>query len=183
MIDAAVISKAALLAGFAGFVSVFAQVDFKGTITLGSILLGIVIAAAAGISTVRSKVSSIWREEAAGWREKAERLEEALAAERAGRATDEREQQDLRHQLKGELAALNAKLKVEEAKHDFGVLIEKMQELHTEAMTVMASKTVTAVTDISSAIGDLGRRIDTGQAEQRQLLVEIRNALTKGDTT
>lgn len=176
--------KAAIAAVAIGFGSMFAQVDFRGTITLGSILIAVLIAAIAGFATIRSRVSSIWREEAAGWREKAERLEEALAAERTARADEGRAQQEIRHQLKNDLAASAARLKVEEAKHDLGVLLERMQELHTEAMTTMGTSTVTAVENISESINDLGRRLDTGQAqlvtgqeEQKQILAEIRDAL------
>lgn len=180
MIDAAVISKAGILASLAGISTMFAQVDFKGTITLGSILIAILIAAIAGFATIRSRVSSIWREEANGWREKAERQEAELVAKQAEMSAFAHDQQEVRHQLKGELAAMSARLKVEEAKHDLGLLLERMQDLHNQAMTAMGSQTVAAVGDISRAINDLGVRIDEGRREQRDLLTEIRDSLKGG---
>lgn len=177
MIDAAVVSKAFFAAAMLGVSAMFAQVDFKGTITLGSILIGIMIAGIAGFATIRSRISSIWREEANGWREKADRQEQELAAKQAEMTAFAHDQQELRHQMKGEIAALTARLKVEEAKHDLGVLLERMQDLHNAAMAAMGASTISAVSDISAAIHELGGRLDRGQAEQRQLLQEIRDSL------
>lgn len=169
MIDVAVITKVVAGASLLGAYATFADVDFRGTITLGSLLVGLLIATVAGFATIRSRVSSIWREEANGWREKAERQERELADKNAEMAEFAHDQQERRHELKSELAGVAAKLKVEEAKHDLGVLLERMQDFHNEAMAAMSARSV-------AAVGEVGARLD----QQLRLLEEIRDALKGG---
>lgn len=175
--------KFASLAAAIGIGSVFAQVDFSHTITLGSILLGIVIAAAAGLITIRSKVATVWQQEANGYREQAQRIGEELLAEKSSRAKFEREQQELRHALKDELAAVKAALKVEEAKHDLSTILERMQGLHSEAMAALTSAQSAAVDSVTLALQELGRKLEEGQAEQKVLLRDIRDAVKAHEET
>lgn len=191
------IAKIAALVGGV-FVSMLAQADFKGTITLGSVLLGLLVLAIAGMFTIRAKIADTWRSEALAERAKAARLDEELKQERldakeaerarqAAIAEIEREQQELRHGLKDELAACRAALEVEKAKHDLTGVMEKMQGFHNEAMTAMAASTAEAVTGVTAAIQSLADKMDAGQQklehgqeEQRTLLTEIRDALREG---
>lgn len=55
-----------------------AAVDFKEQITLGSVIVTALILCIAGLFTWRSKIASVWREEAEGEKAKAERLEDEL---------------------------------------------------------------------------------------------------------
>ncbi len=115
-------------------------VDFNHTITLGSILTAFIVIAIAGVFTVRSKIATIWRQEAEGERAAKQRLEEALAAERADRLVFERQQQEMRHDLKGEVVALKAQLKAVEAKTDLTVALEAIRVMNAElAETVSAA--------------------------------------------
>ncbi len=107
-------------------------VDFNHTITLGSILTAFIVIAIAGVFTVRSKIATIWRQEAEGERAKASRLELELATERADRLVFERAQQELRHDLKGEVVALKAQLKAVEAKTDLTVALEAIRVMNAE---------------------------------------------------
>ncbi len=107
-------------------------VDFNHTITLGSILTAFIVIAIAGVFTVRSKIATIWRQEAEGERAAKQRLEEALAAERADRLVFERQQQEMRHDLKGEVVALKAQLKAVEAKTDLTVALEAIRVMNAE---------------------------------------------------
>ncbi len=107
-------------------------VDFNHTITLGSILTAFIVIAIAGVFTVRSKIATIWRQEAEGERAAKQRLEEALAAERADRLAFERQQQEIRHDLKGENVALRAQLKAVEAKTDLTVALEAIRVMNAE---------------------------------------------------
>lgn len=139
--------SAMLVSGFGAL----AVVDFSHTVTLGSILIAFIILIVSGIFTVRSKIATIWRQEAEGERAAKERLEEQLAAEKAGRAEDmaaekldraafEREQQELRHDLKDELVACKAQLKVMEAKTDLTAALDAIQAMnaHTTDSIVAA---------------------------------------------
>lgn len=109
-----------------------AAVDFSHTITLGSVLIAFIIIAISGVFTIRSKIAGIWRQEAEGERAKASRLELELAKERADRLVFERAQQELRHDLKGEVVALKAQLKAVEAKTDLTVALEAIRVMNAE---------------------------------------------------
>jgi len=161
----------------AGTASVFAQVDFSHTITLGSIIVGLVVAGAAFLFTLRSRIATIWKQEAEGWREKAERLAQEVAEERLKASTFAREQQEIRHGLKDELAACRAELKVEQAKHDLTAVLERMQSFHSEAMTAMTTAQTAAVDSVTAELKLLGQKLEAGQAEQKLLLREIRDSV------
>lgn len=171
--------------------SAFAAIDFKGTVTLGSILIGILVIAVAGIFAVRNQqarsamdAAKTWREEAEARSARADRLDEELREQGAAFIAFEREQQEIRHSLKNEVAGLKSQLKVEEAKHDLSALLERMQAFHAEAMTAMQSSTGSAVEAVAGAISEIGVKLDAnqtlllaGQEEQKSLLIEIRDAL------
>lgn len=111
-----------LVAGF----GIVIGVDFQNKITLGSLLVAAVLIILAGIFTIRSKIATIWREEAEGERAAKERCQEELAEERERRAEFEREQQELRHALKNQVVGLEATIKVLEAKTDLSAAVEKI---------------------------------------------------------
>jgi hypothetical protein len=119
---------------------IFTAIDFNHTVTLGSVLIAVVLAAIAGLFTIRSKIANIWRQEAEGERARADRLQEELTEEKASRALFEREQQELRHDLKDQLAQCKAQLKVMEAKTDLTVALEAIKALneHTTESIVSA---------------------------------------------
>jgi biopolymer transport protein ExbB/TolQ len=111
-----------------GVESVFAQANFSGTVTLGSILLGIIVLVVAALFTIRSNVASVWRQEAEGQkaavaRERQERDE--AVAEMQHQLDEERE---VRHELKNELAAANALLLVERNKPDLSIVAETQKQ-------------------------------------------------------
>lgn len=175
--------KPAMVAASSGIAAI-GMVDYKGTITLGSVITAILVAAIAGFFTLRSKVASAWREEAEAERAKADRLSQELREQKEQRLIFEREQQEIRHGLKDEIAGLKATLEVEKAKHDLGSLLEKMQAFHADAMTAMVANTGDAVTTLTQAIGAISTKLDTnqialmaGQDEQTGLLREIRDSL------
>lgn len=172
-----------------GSASVFAQVDFSHTITLGSIILGVLLTAVAGLFTIRTQVVNVWRQTAEGRLERIKELEiDAKDAEREhalALATLEREQLDIRHDLKAELAACKAELTIEKAKHDLGSVIEQMNNLHHEAIIEMRKSQGESDSTVAAALVELGGRVEAGQAElhtgQQQtlgILTDIRDALS-----
>jgi hypothetical protein len=124
----------------AGGLGILSAVDFSGSITLGSILIAIIIAAMAAFFTMRSKIATIWRQEAEGERAVKERLRQELADVKAERAAFEITQQELRHDLKDKIAGLDAQLKVMEAKTDLEAALDaiKLMNEHTTESVVQA---------------------------------------------
>jgi hypothetical protein len=141
-----VLSPFQFVALFSGSVAaVFAQADFSGTITLGSVLLAVVVLVAAGFFTVRSNVAAVWRQEAEGQKARADRADEhaleiqaQMLAEReehqALLARERDEQQVVRHNLRNELAAVTLQLDAEKRKPDLSVLVELQKENYAKAM-------------------------------------------------
>ncbi len=153
----------------ASFGVVFA-VDFNNTITTGSILIAFIIAVAAGAFTVRSKIATVWRQEAEGEKAKAARVEDMLVKERADRVLLERQQQELRHDLKGEVVALKAQLKAVEAKTDLTAALESIRQMNATLAEQLSGSIVMVLRELAST------------SEQRDagfhaLLTEIRDKL------
>jgi len=113
---------AILFTASAGFIAT--DIDFRSQITLGTILLGALVLVVAGSFTIRSKIANIWREEAEGERAAKERLQEELNEAKDERLVFEKEQQEIRHNLKDKIAELNAQLKIMEAKTDLTSVLE-----------------------------------------------------------
>lgn len=126
-------------------------VNFRNQITFGSIVVGALILVIAGIFTIRSKIADVWREEAEGERAAKERVQKELEIEKLSRSEFDREQQELRHELKDQNATLVAQLKVLEAKTDLSAALESLKEI------------ATAQTD--------------GHHQTHELLIEIRDKL------
>lgn len=105
------------------------DIDFRGQITLGSIIIATLVIFIAGLFTIRSKIAEIWREEAEGERQAKERCQEELNKERLSRADFEREQQEIRHELKNQIAALTGQLKVMESKTDLTAALDALNEI------------------------------------------------------
>lgn len=114
-----------ILAGL-GIVATF---DFQDKITLGSVITTIAIIAVAGVFTIRSKIATIWREEAEGERAAKERCQGELAEEKADRAAFDRQQQELRHELKNEIAECKAQLAVAEARTDLTAALDAIRDI------------------------------------------------------
>ena len=148
---------------------VFTAIDFTHTISLGSIMLGFLLIVGAGVVTVRSKIAAIWREEAEGERAAKERAQEELADTRADRAQFEREQQELRHELKNQVAATTAQLKVLEAKTDLTLALESIRQMNEETVDKIAHLVVDTFV----------KKSKEEHAETHRLLEEIRDKLPK----
>lgn len=146
---------------------VFAAVDFSHTITLGSVLVAIVGVIVAVIFTARSKIASVWRQEAEGERAAKERCHEELKEERANRATFDKQQQELRHDLKDEAAGLRAQLKVMEAKTDLTAALRAIQEMNEASVRAITGA-------VSDAFVEKSKH---EHAETHRLLKEISSKL------
>lgn len=155
-----------LAIGLTASLGLFTAIDFNHTITLGSILIGFVIVVVGGIFTIRSKIASVWREEAEGERAAKQRLEHELAEEKASRAKFDREQQELRHELKDELAGCKAQLKAMEARTDLSAALEAIREMN--------QKTADAVVEAMKSTSSLSEERD---GRTQALLEEIRDKL------
>ena len=153
---------------FAG-AGIVAEIDFNHTITLGSILIVGVIAGLAGFFTIRSKIAEVWRLEAEGQRVAKETAEAELDREKQRRLKFEREQQELRHDLKAELAACKAQLKATEARTDLTAALEAIKEMseHGTAVSRMLSEAMSHASELS----------EQRDLRTQQLLVEIRDKL------
>lgn len=132
---------------------VLAAASFSNTITLGSIVLGVIVLIIAGVFTIRSNVAKIWREEAEGQRQKAERLAAELAGTKLAAVEEKRvfeaEQQEIRHALKDELAGVKAQLAVEQAKPDLSALMQRLADQHEETINTLALEARAAVAEAS----------------------------------
>ncbi len=159
-----------LLAGLLASYGVVFSVDFTHTITAGSILIAFVIAIAAGAATIRSKIAAVWREEAEGQRAAKERLEETLLKERADRIRFDREQQDLRHGLKSDVAALTAQLKAMEARTDLTVALETIREMNAKLAEEVGGSIIQVLKELAHVSEDRDSAFN-------QLLIEIRDKL------
>ncbi len=149
---------------------VIAAVDFNRTITLGSVLVAFVIIAISGVFTIRSKIAGIWRQEAEGERARASRLEESLVKERSDRVQIERQQQELRHDLKGEVVALKAQLKAVEARTDLTAALEAIRQMNVTLAEQLSESIVSVLRELAAT----SERRDAGF---HSLLTEIRDKL------
>lgn len=155
-----------LLAGL----GIYTAIDFRGSITLGSILIAVLIAALAGFFTIRSKIAVIWRQEAEGERAIRLRLEHELAKEKADRAAFDREQQELRHDLKDDIASYKAQLKAMEAKTDLSAALEAIRAMNEG----LAGSIVELLEKRDSTVV---AAMESRDAETHRLLQEIRDKL------
>jgi flagellar motility protein MotE (MotC chaperone) len=158
-----------LLAGVGGLVAV----DLREQITISSIIVACVILAIAFLFTARSKIATVWREEADGQKAKAERLQTELDAARADRAEFDKAQQDLRHGLTTEIATLTANMKVLEAKTDLTKALETIRQINEAGVAAI-------VGELSGAIGSAIRMaLDDRDNRLYGLLEEIRDTLSE----
>jgi len=163
---------AGLLAGS----GVVAAVDFRDQITLGSIIVTCVLVGIAGLFTIRAKIANVWREEAEGERAAKERLQDELEAERQARVEFDKQQQELRHDLKGEIAALKAQLQVMEAKTDLTAALETIRQMNESTVAAVS-------TAIRQGLEDRDQRTHTLLVEIRDKLPALAAIPVKGATT
>ena len=140
-----------------------ATVKFSDQITLGSIIATCAVLIVAGLVTIRSRIAKVWREEAEGEKAKAERLQADLEAERAARLEFEKQQQELRHDLKDELAGVKAANAVLEAKTDLSSALETIRQMNETTV-----KTVTEA---------IAKALEERDGKIHKVLVEIRDLL------
>lgn len=139
-----------LVIALAGVISTFlANVEFSNTITVGSIITAALVVVLSGVFTLRNNMRSFWKnlaeeraeqikvleQDAADLQKKIHELELKYQRDLAKFAE---EQRNIRHELKDELAALNATLAVERAKTDLSALMQQLSAQHTEAMGAVA---------------------------------------------
>ncbi len=163
-----------LMTGLLASAGVLSAVDFNSQITLGSILIAFIVIAVAGVFTVRSKIATIWREEAEGERAAKQRLEETLAKERSEHTQLEQRQQELRHDLKGEIASLTVQLKAVEAKTDLTSALEAIREMNAN----LAAQLGGSIVDVLRELARVSEQRDAGF---HALLTEIRDKLPGKD--
>ncbi len=123
-------------------------VRFSDTVTVGSIIVASMVIVAGGVITFRNNMRTFWRNLAEERAEQIKVLEEH-ARERelhlahmqeqwkAELAKTVEEQREVRHELKAQLAAAVANLRVEQAKTDLSAVLEESAKHHKEAMANM----------------------------------------------
>jgi ABC-type multidrug transport system fused ATPase/permease subunit len=139
---------AGLLIATGALGSLLASIDFTSTVTLGSVLTAAVVVIASGIFSFRNNMKSFWRNLAVERQEEIKVLTEKLSEseeryrelqtqsrEEAMRIAEE--QRSVRHDLKGQLAAVNKLLEAEHAKTDLSALMEQLSTQHHDAMQRM----------------------------------------------
>lgn len=167
------------MAGHAAYLlvaGVVAAIDFKNTVTTGSILLTAVVLAFAGLFTIRSHAAKVWRDDAEGQRAAKELLQEQLATERADRAGFDREQQELRHALTTDLATEQMKVQALEAKTDFTVALEKIREMNADLAGQFARQ-------IADTLRESAKRSEDRDKRTHALLEAIRDRLPDDPAT
>lgn len=129
----------------------------------GAIVAMAIAVVIVALVTARSKVGTIWREDAEGQRAAKEHALEQLGLERKERAEFDKQQQELRHDLKNEIATLKMQLQATEAKTDLTSALDTIQRMNK-----------TAVRTVTDAIADALKQRD---GEIHAVLVEIRDKL------
>ncbi len=120
------VGRAAL--SFIGGVGALFVTDFKTTISLGSVLVAALVVIVAGFFSLRDRRNSGWKDLYEQEREKNEHLTDDKEGERI-----------VRHAIKDELAQTKALLKIEEAKPDLSVILERQQQLWSDAIGQLTS--------------------------------------------
>jgi hypothetical protein len=138
-------------------------VDFSKTVTLGSVLLAVLIAAIAGGMTIRSKVARVWRDEADGQRARADRLQADLEQQKSDRVASDREQSEARSELKAQIAAL-------EAKTDLTGALEAIRVMNADLASAFATR-------IGEAMAAGAQRSEERDVRTHELLEAIRDRL------
>lgn len=161
---------AALLTGAIGLIAV----DFRDQITLGSIMVTVVIMAIAGLFTIRTKIANVWREEAEGERAAKERAQEELKQAAVERAEFERYQQELRHELKNQIAAQRHQIVALEAKTDLTVALENIREMNADLAGSFANQ-------IAEVLATGSMRSEERDQRTHELLEEIRDRISPTD--
>jgi hypothetical protein len=142
------------LAGSGAFV---AETQFSPTITLGSIIVGVVVIVVSGLFTIRSNVAKIWRETAEGERERGDQLEQKLKQQEEIHLEEKKalndqiirereEQQTIRHDMRNELATITLQLDAEKAKPDLSMILAQSKEQYAQAM-IELTKLIAGVTE------------------------------------
>ena len=139
--------------GWIGFLMVFAggsalavDLHFSDTITIGSIIVAALVIVLSGLFTLRNNLRSFWHDLAeerlaeiqslhAHLAEREQEIERDREAARETLEKQTEEQRLIRHELKNEVAALHATLRVEQAKTDLSALMKQLGDQHIEAMT------------------------------------------------
>ena len=152
---------------FISGIGLLATVNFTDTITLGSVLIAIIVLVVAALFTIRSKIATIWREEAEGERARADRLDEQLAHEKQSRADFDRQQQEIRHDLKDELAGCKAQLKAMEARTDLTVALREIRRMNEDSVNKIGELVIDTFVEKSKHEHEA----------THQLLTEIRDKL------
>jgi hypothetical protein len=113
-------------------VSIIAVLHVADVLAYAIVVMTIVGLAGASAYTIRARIVDTWQSEAAGQRERADRLEKELGAAREDKLRFELEQQELRHKLKGDLAGVTKELELEKTKHDLSGVLKGMSAIHEE---------------------------------------------------
>jgi hypothetical protein len=114
--------RAAAVSIIGGVGALFAQADFKTTVSLGSVIVAMLVVILFGFFSLRDKRNSGWKDLYEQEREKNTNLLEEKEAERV-----------VRHSVKDELASTKAKLAIEMSKPDLAVILEQQRSLWTES--------------------------------------------------
>lgn len=127
------------------FGGVVATLRFSDTVTTGSVITAAVVIVLSGLFTLRNNLRSFWHDLAIERGAQVEGLEQQIRERdaeivklheesKAELAKHFEEQRVVRHELKGEVAALRAQLQVEQAKTDLSALADQLGRQHSEAM-------------------------------------------------
>lgn len=144
-IDAAVTAKV-----FAG------QTRFSNTITLGTVLVGMMVVIVAGFFTIRANTARIWRENYEGEKTRAEHLASELIRVSAEKDAEILEQRTLKHAALSDAAAW--KLKTDQTK-----VLQSITQLGET--TAEVSKAVAGILETTGglvqSVEKLNRRLDS----------------------
>lgn len=141
------------------FYTTLSQVNFSNTITTGAILSTLVVAAIAGLFTIRSSIASTWKNNYEAEHTRCLDREKELDELRAKLLSEREEQQILRHELKNQVAAL--KLKTDLTDH------EAKETTRHEEIAVTLEGIRHSMAQMASAMVLLATEVKNGQSQPR----------------
>jgi hypothetical protein len=151
---------AAFDAAIAGKVLAATGTRYTNTITLGTVIVGMLVVIVAGVFTIRANTAKIWRQNYEGEKARADNLAADLVRVTAEKDVQIAEQRGMKHSALAEVAALKLT--------DQRAVLAQLKEM--AEMTVQVSKAVAGILKTNEAlvgsVEKLNKRLDRVESDR-----------------